>query len=217
MSSKVVAFVPIKLNSQRLAGKNLKVLGSLPLIQYILKSLLQVDRIDDVYVFCSDDTIVEFLPDQVKFLKRDASLDTDETLGSAIYESFVSHVKADYYLLAHATSPFIKPETISNALSQVLYSDFDSAYTAQAVNNFVWFQNKPLNYSPDFIPRTQDIEPVYIECSAFFIFSRRYWLDKRRRIGDSPYMVLLEGREAIDIDNDVDFTLAEFYLDRNIP
>lgn len=217
MSSKVVAFVPIKLNSQRLAGKNLKVLGSHPLIQYILKSLLQVDRIDDVYVFCSDDSIVEFLPDQVKFLKRDASLDTDETLGSAIYESFVSHVKADYYLLAHATSPFIKPETISNALSQVLYSDFDSAYTAQAVNNFVWFQNKPLNYSPDFIPRTQDIEPVYIECSAFFIFSRRYWLDKRRRIGDSPYMVLLEGREAIDIDNDVDFTLAEFYLDRNIP
>jgi len=217
MSSKVVAFVPIKLNSQRLAGKNLKVLGSHPLIQYILKSLLQVDRIDDVYVFCSDDSIVEFLPDQVKFLKRDASLDTDETLGSAIYESFVSHVKADYYLLAHATSPFLKPETISNALSQVLYSDFDSAYTAQAVNNFVWFQNKPLNYSPDFIPRTQDIEPVYIECSAFFIFSRRYWLDKRRRIGDSPYMVLLEGREAIDIDNDVDFTLAEFYLDRNIP
>ena len=217
MSSKVVAFVPIKLNSQRLAGKNLKVLGSQPLIQYILKSLLQVDRIDDVYVFCSDDSIVEFLPDQVKFLKRDASLDTDETLGSAIYESFVSHVKADYYLLAHATSPFIKSETISNALSQVLYSNFDSAYTAEAVNNFVWFQNKPLNYLHDFIPRTQDIEPVYIECSAFFIFSRRYWLDKKRRIGDAPYMVLLEGREAIDIDNNVDFTLAEFYLDKNIP
>jgi len=217
MSSKVVAFVPIKLNSQRLAGKNLKILGSQPLIQYILKSLLQVDRIDDVYVFCSDDSIVEFLPDQVKFLKRDASLDTDETLGSTIYESFVSHVKADYYLLAHATSPFIKSETISNALSQVLHSNFDSAYTAEAVNNFVWFQNKPLNYLPDFIPRTQDIEPVYIECSAFFIFSRRYWLDKKRRIGDAPYMVLLEGREAIDIDNNVDFTLAEFYLDKNIP
>jgi CMP-N-acetylneuraminic acid synthetase len=214
VATKLVAFVPIKLNSQRLAGKNLKILGSVPLMCFILEALLKVDHIDDVYVFCSDESIIELLPNQVKFLKRDESLDADETIGSDIYDSFVSKVEADYYLLAHATSPFILPETITYAVNKVLNDDFDSAFTTQAINNFVWYENKPLNYSLDCVPRTQDIEPVYVECSAFFIFSRRHWMEKKRRIGELPYMILLHGREAIDIDDQEDFLLAEFYLER---
>jgi CMP-N-acetylneuraminic acid synthetase len=215
-SNRVVAFVPIKLNSQRLSGKNLKILGPMPLLQYVLNALIQAKHINDVYVFCSDDSIIEFLPNQVKFLKREKILDSDETLGVDIYESFISHVDSDYYLLAHATSPFIKPETITNAIDKVLNTDYDSAFTAQTVKNFVWFESEPLNYSLDFIPRTQDIEPVYVECSAFFVFSKKQWVEKKRRIGESPYMVLLEGCEAIDIDDQEDFLLAEFYLERGL-
>lgn len=214
MSKRVVAFVPIKLNSQRLAGKNLKVLGTIPLIQHILNSLVKVKNIDDVYVFCSDSSIVNILPDGVKFIKRDKSLDLDEALGADIYNSFLNCIDADYYVLAHATSPFIKSETISNAIDKVLNEEYDSAFTLQAVKNFVWYQNKPLNYSLDLIPRTQDIEPIYVECSAFFIFSKKQWKNSKRRIGVNPYMVILEGPEATDIDTQEDFSLAEFYINK---
>lgn len=214
MSKRVVAFVPIKLNSQRLSGKNLKLLGSVPLIQYILNSLMQAKNIDDVYVFCSDHSIINILPDGVKFLKRDKSLDEDKTLGADIYNSFLKHIDSDYYVLAHATSPFIKSETITNAIDMVLHEGYDSAFTLEEVKNFVWYQNKPLNYSLDLIPRTQDIEPVYIECSAFFIFSKKQWKNSKRRIGINPYMVILEGPEATDIDTQEDFSLAEFYVNK---
>ena len=51
---KVVAFVPIRLNSKRVVGKNLKMLGDKPLLQYILETLVTVPQIDEVYVYCSD-------------------------------------------------------------------------------------------------------------------------------------------------------------------
>ena len=37
---KTVAFVPIRLNSSRVAGKNLRPLGGRPLMTYILQTLL---------------------------------------------------------------------------------------------------------------------------------------------------------------------------------
>ena len=91
---KVVAFVPIRLNSKRVVGKNLKMLGDKPLLQYILETLVTVPQIDEVYVYCSDESIIPYLPQKVKFLKRSTSLDSDETLGKEIYISVRSDIKA---------------------------------------------------------------------------------------------------------------------------
>lgn len=60
---KTVAFVPIRLNSQRVAGKNLRPLDGSPLMCHILKTLTEVEGIDEVYVFCSDEGIRALLPE----------------------------------------------------------------------------------------------------------------------------------------------------------
>ena len=86
---KTVAFVPIRLNSKRVVGKNLKLLGNKPLLQYILETLVKVGNIDEVYVYCSSEEIIPLLPQGVKFLKRSELLDRDETLGKEIYNAFV--------------------------------------------------------------------------------------------------------------------------------
>ena len=103
---KTVAFVPIRLNSQRVAGKNLRPLDGSPLMCHILKTLTEVEGIDEVYVFCSDEGIRALLPEGVRLLLRDPSLDSDTTLGREIYDSFTARVGADLYILAHATSRF---------------------------------------------------------------------------------------------------------------
>ena len=59
---KVVAFVPIRLNSQRVEGKNLRLLGGEPLLCHILRTLLEVEAIDEVYVYCSDPAVRPYLP-----------------------------------------------------------------------------------------------------------------------------------------------------------
>ncbi len=205
---KVVAFVPIRLNSKRVVGKNLKMLGDKPLLQYVLDTLAGTAAIDEVYVYCSSEEIKPFLPQGVKFLKRDESLDRDETLGQEIYDAFTKEIDADVYVLAHTTSPFIKAATIENAVKQVTEGGYDSAFSAQKVQTFAWYKGAPLNYALKQIPRTQTIEPVYFETSAFYIFRKEVWTVAHQRIGENPYMAIVDPIEGIDIDNPEDFEFA---------
>ena len=206
---KRVAFVPIRLNSQRVEGKNLRLLGGRPLMTYLLGSLAAAENIDEVYVYCSNPAIREYLPEGVKFLQRDECLDSNTTLGEEIYDAFTSEVDADIYILAHATSPFIRTSTIEDAVARVESGEYDSAFSAERVQTFAWWEGKPLNYSLEHIPRTQDLEPVYVETSAFFIFRKEVWRTLHRRIGERPYTAVTDRIESMDIDNPDDFLLAE--------
>lgn len=213
---KTVAFVPIRLNSQRVEGKNLRLLGARPLMTYLLESLAQAKNIDEVYVYCSNEAIKEHLPEGVKFLRRDERLDSNTTLGREIYDAFTAEVEADLYILAHATSPFIKTQTIEDALYKVQSGEYDSAFSAEKIQTFAWWQGKPLNYSFEKVPRTQELEPIYVETSAFFIFSRTLWREHHRRIGFNPYTAVTDRIESMDIDNPDDFLLAEAIVAANL-
>lgn len=207
---KVVAFVPIKLHSERLPHKNILDLGGKPLCYYMPSSLLKVKGIDEVYVYCSDDIITDYLPEGMKFLKRDSYYDGNLVKGQEIYESFISQVDADVYILAHATAPFIKTSSIQNALDKVLNEDYDSSLSVKKVQTFTWYQGKTLNYDLEDIPRTQDIEPIYYETSAFFIFRKEVFTEMgKRRIGNKPYFQEIDDIEAIDIDYPDDFRFAQ--------
>ena len=206
---KVVAFVPVRLNSKRVVGKNLKLLGGKPMMCYLLETLAKVKQIDEVYLYCSSDEVLPYLPDGVKLLKRDPALDSDMALGEEIYDAFVRDVEADVYMLAHTTSPFIKEETIAKAIEEVTAGRHDSAFSAQKIQTFAWYEGKPLNYSPLHIPRTQTIEPVFVETSAFYIFRRETWTEHHRRVGDNPDMAIVGPVEGVDIDYPEDFELAE--------
>lgn len=72
---KIVALVPIKLNSQRLPHKNILEIGGHPLCWHICNSLLQIKLINEVYVFCSDEKIKNYIPEGIHFLKRSTELD----------------------------------------------------------------------------------------------------------------------------------------------
>ena len=209
---KVVAFVPIRLNSKRVVGKNLKLLGDKPLLHYILETLTKVTSLDEVYVYCSQEEIIPYLPKGVKFLKRSTLLDRDETLGQEIYDAFTKEVEADVYMLAHTTSPFISAATIENAITQVTCGEHDSAFSAQKIQTFTWYNGKPLNYALNSIPRTQTIEPIYFETSAFYIFRKEVWTELHQRIGNKPYMAIVNAIEGIDIDNPEDFEFAQKVL-----
>lgn len=206
---KAVAFVPIRLNSQRVEGKNLRPLGGEPLMCHILHTLLEVETIDEVYVYCSDEAVRAYLPEGVRFLRRSPRLDRNETLGREIYDAFTAAVDADVYVLAHATSPFIRATTIADALHRVTDGEYDSAFSAERLQTFAWYEGRPLNYALDAIPRTQELEPVFVETSAFFIFRREVWRDLHQRIGRHPYTAVVDRIEGIDIDYPEDFALAE--------
>ena len=59
---KIVAFVPIKFYSQRLENKNFLLLDNKPLCSHIFDTLNKVERIDEIYVYCSNSNIMNCIP-----------------------------------------------------------------------------------------------------------------------------------------------------------
>lgn len=205
---KTVALVPIKLNSQRLPHKNILPIAGKPLCWHILNSLVQAKGIDEVYVYCSDPAVKAYMPGGAVFKQRDKRLDGDLIRGFDIYSSFIKEVDADVYVLAHTTSPFIKVLSIETALSHVLSGENDSAFSAERIQTFAWYKGKPINYDLNDVPRTQDMEPIWVETSAFFMFKKDIFTVHNRRIGFNPYIQEVSGIEAVDIDEPKDFELA---------
>ncbi len=205
---KTVAFVPIKLNSQRLPHKNILPIAGHPLCWHLCNSLTKVKGIDEVYVYCSDESVVQYIPEKVIFKQREKWLDADTVKGFDIYREFIKEVDADVYVLAHTTSPFIKDQTIESALSHVLSGENDSAFSAERIQTFAWYKGTPINYDLNDVPRTQDMEPIWVETSAFFIFKKEIFTVHGRRIGYQPFIQEVSGIEAIDIDEKKDYDLA---------
>jgi len=208
-----VAFVPIKLNSVRLPDKNILPLAGKPLCWHMLNTLSQVEGIDYVYVYCSDENIKAYIPDSVNFLQRPGTLDADLVKGEEIYRSFIDKKKANVYVLAHVTSPFTKISSVKGALDRVLRNENDSAFSVRKFQTFAWYKNSPVNYDHTNIPRTQDIEPIYVETSAFYVFKREHFTEHNRRIGFNPFMQVVDEMEAIDIDYQEDYELAKLWAE----
>ena len=206
---KIVALVPMKLNNQRLPGKNIKCFDNgRPLCHYILSTLLSVKEIDEVYVYCSNPDIQNYIPEGVKYLRRSESLDQNTTKINEVIAAFANEVPADIYVMTHATSPFVRADSIRKGLKALLEGDYDSAFAVQNISTFLWKDGKPFNYDLDNIPRTQDLEPIYAETSGFYIFRPEVITQMHRRIGNKPYMVEVSQIEATDVDEAEDFMIA---------
>lgn len=207
---KTVAIVPMKLNNRRLPQKNTKSFtNGKPLCYYILSTLLTVSGVDEVYVYCSNPDIKEFIPEGVKYLKRSESLDQDTTKMNEVLQCFAADIQADIYVMTHTTAPFISKESIEKGLNAVVSGEFDSAFAAKKLQDFLWKDGIPFNYELNDIPRTQDLEPLYEETSGFYIYKSSVMTELNRRIGDKPFIVEVGEIESIDIDEKEDFEIAD--------
>lgn len=217
---KVVSFIPIKLNNQRLPGKNTMLLNGRPVCDYIFESISNIDTINEKYVYCSDETIKPYIKPYeakgLKFLKRDRYLDGYQIKGLEIIDRFVREVDADIYVLTHVTQPFTKSCSIKEALKKVISGEYDSSFSAVVLQDYMWMNGKPFNYDMKNIVRTQDLDPIYMETGAFFIFRKEVFTELGQRIGNKPYIYEIDQFEAVDIDTAEDFKFAKavaMYLD----
>ncbi len=210
---KIVSFIPIKLNNERLPGKNTMLLNGRPLCDYLFSTISEIDDINEKYVYCSDEAIVPFVEPYeergLRFLKRDSYLDGFQVKGLEIIEAFVNDVEADIYILTHVTQPFTKRQSIICALEKVVSGEYDSAFSAVMLQDYLWEKGKPLNYDMKNIVRTQDLEPIYMETGAFFIFHKDVFKKLGQRIGERPFICPIDQFEAVDIDDAEDFEFAK--------
>jgi CMP-N-acetylneuraminic acid synthetase len=217
---KIVAFVPMRHSSERVRGKNYRLFANKPLYHYIVESLLNCPQITQVCIDTDSPVIIEEVDKifpRVKVLLRPEHLRDGSIPMNDVLLNSVSQVSSDFYIQTHSTNPLLLPETISKAVDLFLNSpDHDSLFTVTRLQTRLYDVNgNAMNHDPSILLRTQDLPPVFEENSNLYIFSEKTLKEKNNRIGYSPLIFEMDRDEAWDIDEEIDFRVAEFlYLNR---
>jgi CMP-N-acetylneuraminic acid synthetase len=83
------------------------------------------------------------------------------------------------------------------------------------VQTRLWDQlGRAINHNPAILLQTQDLPPVFEENSCLYIFTRSSLLARRNRLGERPFMFEIDAAEAWDVDEELDFAIADFLLKR---
>lgn len=215
---RVVALVPMRHHSQRVPGKNYRLLAGKPLYHHIVESLLQCPEISKIVIDTDSPDIKEGVASQfpsVDVLERPEHLRADDISMNEVLLYDSSRYPADLYLQTHSTNPMLKVESIRSALKfmQANYPAYDSLFSVTKVQRRLYDAlTRPINHNPNILLQTQDLPPVYEENSCIYIFTRETIEKRRTRIGDRPYMFVLDGAEAWDIDNELDFRIADLMM-----
>lgn len=215
---KIIALVPMRHDSVRVPGKNYRKMAGKPLFHHIIESLLSCPEISQVVVDTDSPVIIEGLENhfpQVVRLLRPEHLRADTVPTNEILMHDTAQVKANLYLQTHSTNPLLRPETISNAIQALLkaYPAYDSLFGVTRLHTRLWDQlGRPINHNPAILLRTQDLPPVYEENSCIYLFSRETLVQKHNRIGERPMLFEIDPSEAWDIDEEIDFSIAEMLL-----
>ena len=215
---KIAALVPMRHHSQRVPGKNYRPLAGKPLFQHILETLKSVPEIDTVIVDTDSEPVVDgvrrLFPD-VKLIARPEHLRADDVPMNDILLHDTAQVQADFYLQTHSTNPLLKAETISRGIKKFLaeYPKYDSLFSVTRLQTRLYWQDgRAINHNPLELLQTQDLPPVYEENSCIYLFTRENLERKKHRIGDSPLMFDIDADEAWDIDEELDFEIADFLM-----
>lgn len=212
----VSALVPMKGHSERVSSKNTRILGDAPLFYHILRSLGQAKQVYEILVDTDSEKIKNLIRKdfpRVTVIDRPAELTGDKVPMTAIVENDCGFVKTRHFLQAHATSPFIKPETIDAAIKAYfkgISGGFDSVMAVNRFQTRFYDRNKkPINHNPDIMLPSQDMPVIYEDCSSFYINSVERLLKSKKRVGENPIFFEISKLESADIDTEEDFTLCE--------
>ena len=210
-------FIIIKEKSERLPNKNFLDLGGIPLYKHLLNEL----STEDVYIDTDSDTIFNECKtlDNVTCYKRDAThveLENNIEFGVSpvllMIENFLNKYVQDeneVIITPHVTSPFITLKTMLDATKML--SEYDTVCACTEHQEFTYFKGEPVNFNPDVVSKTQDLEPVKMGNGAYFIFTKKEFMKNKNRTSDNNYFYPIKFPESVEIDTLDDFKLAEMY------
>ncbi|MFG0305499.1 MAG: cytidylyltransferase domain-containing protein [Phycisphaerales bacterium JB040] len=216
---RVVALVPMRHGSERVPGKNHRVLAGKRACCWVIDALLESGVIDEVLIDTDSAPIREIGEmyagregASVRVIDRPAHLAGGHVSMNDVIRHDLGHTDAEVVVQTHATNPMLRPETIASCVRayRERASTNDSLFTVTRHQaRFYTPEGDPLNHDPAELRRTQDLRPMYEENSCLYVFSPGSFRAAGARIGERPVMVELDPIEAVDLDEERDFALAE--------
>jgi len=228
----ILALIPARGGSKGIPYKNARLLMGKPLIAYTIEAALQSQYQLRVVVSTDDEEIAEVARTadaEVPFL-RPAELARDKAPTLPVVQHALGWLeqhegyKPDLVVLLQPTSPLRRAEHIDQGIKLLLQTDADSVVSVCEVEHSPYWMRvldnegrvKPFVEGDHEFSRRQDLPPVYRLNGALYVTKRRIVMEERCLLGDDVRALVMAREDSIDIDDEVDFLLAELLLKRRL-
>ncbi|NDW08113.1 cytidylyltransferase domain-containing protein [Dysgonomonas sp. 520] len=211
---KIKALIAVRSGSERVVNKNLRPFAGSNLLELKIKQLKGIKEFDGIVVNSNDDRMLEIADSLgAEAVKRDPVFATSSVSMSDVYQNMAENFNGDVIAYCNVTNPLVNSESYSNAVRtfKEISNKFDSLNSANLVKEFMFLDNKPINYDLEHQPRSQDLPNIYALNFAISIISKENMIKYKNVIGRVPYMYELSEAESVDIDTEFDFEIAEFF------
>lgn len=208
----------MKGHSERVPNKNLRLFAGEPLFYKIVVSLMGSKYVSKILIDTDSRKIEEQAlkinkNGKIRIIQRPPELCGDFVSMNEIIKYDLTQAEDEHFLQTHSTNPLLTTKTIDAAIEKylsVVKTDYDSLFSVTRWQTRLYNKDgMAINHNPDELVRAQDLAPVFEENSCLYIFSRQSFNKKETRIGKTPFLFEIDKYEAIDIDEEVDFLLAE--------
>lgn len=218
-NGKITAVIGVRKGSERIVNKNIKPFNDTSLLENKIKILKNVNNLDEIVVTTDCDKMFS-LAEQlgVKAITRPEYYTSNDCPGSENLEFIATQVETDYILYTPVTSPLVKSETYEDIINTFRNLDdkYDSVVSMNYLKDFLWENDKPLNYDPLNCPRSQDMESIFRLNFGACLLPRETMIKNKYVVGDNPYWYELTETEGVDVDVPFDFNIAELIYEKNI-
>ena len=221
---KNIALIPARGGSKGIFRKNIKLFNSKPLIYWTIKTAIESDYVDRVIVSTEDEEIADIsrsFSAEVPF-KRPSELAEDATKGiETVLHALDNLSDVKNVLLLQPTSPLRKTIHIKEIfeIRSKYKSDSAVSITPARKNIDLYFnidtKNRitPYSYDLKFLPR-QEYPNSYILNGALYLSTAESILKKKSFISSSTIGYIMPEEYSIDIDNQLDWDMAEFLMSK---
>ena len=215
---KMTAVVAVRAGSQRIKNKNIRPFSDTNLLELKLQLLIKVKNIDEIIVNSDSDAMLKIAEKyNVKAQKREAYFASSEATNSDFHKHIGEVTNSDFIFLAPVCSPFISVKRHEEAIDLFLNSDCDSLTSCELVKGHLWLDGKPINYSLENVPNSQDLPDIKKLNYGISITEKKSMIKRKSVVGLNPKFIVIDEIESTDIDDPVTFKIAEvLYENLNI-
>ncbi|HBN38176.1 MAG TPA: cytidylyltransferase [Ruminococcaceae bacterium] len=216
---KIKALIPVRSGSVRVKNKNIRPFAGSTLLEIKINQLKHIEQFDGIIVNSNDDEMLSIATQMgCETVKRDPYYASNEVSMSDVYKNIAENFDADIMAYINVTNPLLKDKTIVNAINEFLSNmdNYDSLNSAHLIKEFMFKDNKPINYDLMHQPRSQDLPDIYALNFAVNILKRDTMIKCKNVVGNKPLIYGIDEIEATDIDNPIDFKFAEFVYSNNL-
>jgi CMP-N-acetylneuraminic acid synthetase len=215
---KLIAVIPTRKGSLRIKEKNTRYFGDSNLLEITIQKLLEIDQLYKIIVSSNDEHSEKICKkyDKIIYEQRDDIYCTSECKAS-VWNCELANIvlkhEGTHMMFCHCTCPFIQIDTYKNMID-LFYTEksYDSFVSCHKLQKHLWEEKNgnylPLNYELHDVPRSQDINPIYIPTWGCVITKCTDILLSKSLIGTKPYFVYLNQFESMDLDTNIEFLTA---------